>query len=853
MPPSMQIDNQNLTVYSSLVDQTKLSTLSFLVGQDDVPFVQFAAGNTDNAIRVTNLAAPTAGTDATNKEYVDSVVRGLVVKTPVRLMAATNIPQSNSPPQSGSVPLNLTPGSVVDGKELRLNDRLLLTAQNNPVENGICVVTGAGAVRATDLPDGSTATGLYVFVDEGDAFVDRSYVCTTDRVDSNGNLSAIVGTHPTQWIQFSARPTALAGNGLVLGTANELDVNVDGNTIEVVADVVKVKNPNILVKVERGLLRSSTDGTSTTSPAVDAADPTVLGATVSLGTNVTVRPDFTVIPDLENNNTFSAQNSYTDTTDATWTVGAGGTVTLDGAIVVEGGVAVRKSVVALQAQLKSTTDSSSTTTGALVVDGGVGIAKTLWCAGDAHTAAVHASSNDAATWSSTGALGGTVTVDGHAVVRNELHTGTLSIHDASDSTSTTSGAIVVEGGMGLGKNLTCPTAHLVATTGSTNSTTGALTVAGGAGIQENLNVGNDCNIAGDVTANTGHILATTASTSASTGALLVAGGTGISGALHVGDVGHVAGSLFADSTDNATWHNTGPLAGALQVEGGVAVRKDVQCANMQANATTTSTSSTTGALVVKGGAGVAENVNIGDSLYVSNITHCQGTADSTWHATNALSGALQVEGGAAIRKDVQFLNAVAHSTDNAVWSASNALTGAVVTEGGVSIRKDMHCSAAVVHSTTAATSQSTGALVVAGGLGVGGSIFCTNSYNMSDRRLKKNPEVLHDALDRVCAMAGYTFEWNERMPGLENTKAVGVIAQEVEAQAPLCVLHNTESDLLAVEYSKLVPYLIESIKTLKRKCDDLSAIVEEKCAPTNNTCQSSTEQPRTKRSKKTKQ
>ena len=57
------------------------------------------------------------------------------------------------------------------------------------------------------------------------------------------------------------------------------------------------------------------------------------------------------------------------------------------------------------------------------------------------------------------------------------------------------------------------------------------------------------------------------------------------------------------------------------------------------------------------------------------------------------------------------------------------------------------------------------------------------------------------------------------MAGLENTPSVGVIAQEVRDQAPLCVSHNVETDLYAVEYSKLIPYMIESIKALKRKCD----------------------------------
>jgi hypothetical protein len=818
----MQIDNQNLTVYSSLADQTKLSTLSFLVGADDVPFVQFAAGNTNSAIRVTNLATPATASDATNKEYVDSVVRGLVVKTPVRLLATSNITQSTFPPQDGSVPLQLVPGDTVDGKQLRENDRVLLVAQTNEVQNGIYIVTTTGAVRSTDLPAGSVATGVYVFVDEGVAHMDRSYVCTTDRVDTNNNASCVVGTHATQWIQFSARPAALAGNGLVLGTANELDVNVDGATIEVVADVVKINNPDIKVKVERGLLRSTTDGTIVSTPTADANTPNVLGATVALGTNVTVQPDFTVLPDLQNDNAFSAQNTFTDTTAAAWTVDGQGAVTLDGAIIVQGGVAVRQNVIANAATMKSTTDASSASTGALVVEGGVGIAKTLRCAGDAYTAALHATSANAATWSATDALTGALTVDGDAVVRNQFHTGTLSIHDATDSTSTTTGAIVVEGGLGLGKNLTCPTAHVVGTTTSTTAATGALTVAGGVGVAENLNVGNNCTVTAALTANTGHILATTAATSTATGALVVDGGAGISGAVYVGDVQHVAGSVFADSTADAAWQATGALSGAVQVEGGVAVRKDVHGANLQANATTASTSASTGALVVKGGAGIAENAYVGNDLHVVNVAHCDATANSTWDTTNPLVGSLVVEGGVSVRKDVHLLNANAHSTTDATWHVTDPLTGSIVTEGGVSVRKDVHCLNATVHAATATTSQSTGALVVNGGLGVGGNIYCTSTYNMSDRNLKRNPVVLADALDRVCAMNGYTFEWNERMPGMENTKAVGVIAQEVEAQAPLCVMKNEETGLLAVEYTKLVPYMIESIKSLKRKCEELT-------------------------------
>lgn len=838
----MQIDNHNVVVYSNLDDQTKQSTLSFLVNQDDVPYIQVSAGNAGSPIRITNLGAPMVGADATNKDYVDSVVRGLVVKNPVRLLAVADVSLTN-----------LVPGYLLDGKALRLDDRVLLAGQTNAVENGLYIITATGAVRTTDLPAGSLATGVYVFVDEGDTYMDRSYVCTTDRVDASNNPSAVVGTHPTQWIQFGARPTALAGNGLVLGNANELDVNVDGSTLEVVADVVKIKNPDIKLKVQRGLLRSSTNGTTATSPTVDNADPAILGATVPLGTNLTVAPDFTVLPDLQNANTFSAKNTYSDATLASWTEDGNGVVTLDGAVVVSGGVAIRQNLIAHRERLTSTTDATSTSTGALVVDGGVGIAKALHVGGDAYTAAVHAVSADAATWSATGTLSGAVTVDGHAVVRSELHTATVAVHGDADSTTVSTGAVTVSGGLGVAKNVTCPTAHLVGTVGSTSPTTGTLTVAGGAGVAENLHIGGDCHVTNAVTASTGHILSTTTSTGTTSGALVVDGGVGIAGTVNIGGDERITGQVYADNVTDAAWQSAGALAGAVQVEGGVAVRKSVRCSEVHANATTASSSTTTGSLVVAGGAGIAQNVYVGSDINVGNVARCNGTADATWHSTNPLTGALLVEGGVSIRKDIHSTNSISHGTTNATWDSVAALAGAITTEGGLSVRKDVHCLNANVHSSTPATSQTTGALVVAGGVGVGGSIYCTSTYNMSDERLKRNREIIPDALDHVCKMNGYTFEWNERMPGLENTKAVGLIAQEVKEQAPLCVMHNPETDLYAVEYSKLIPYMVESIKTLKRKCDELTEqLTQGTTARSDETNQSSEEAkaPKKKRSKK---
>jgi hypothetical protein len=176
----------------------------------------------------------------------------MVVKNPVRLLSSSNVSLATT-----------VAGSTIDGKELRLADRVLLIAQTTGVENGIYVVGANGLERSDDLPVDATATGVYVFVDEGDQHVDRSYICITDRINpTTGANTCIVGTHATEWVTFGARPSAMAGNGLVVGSGNALDVQVDTTTIEIVSDTVRIKNPDIKFKVERGLLRSVTDGTT---------------------------------------------------------------------------------------------------------------------------------------------------------------------------------------------------------------------------------------------------------------------------------------------------------------------------------------------------------------------------------------------------------------------------------------------------------------------------------------------------------------------------------------------------------------------------------------------------------------
>ena len=588
----------------------------------------------------------------------------MVVKNPVRLLRSANVSLSS-----------VTPTTVVDGKEVRLNDRILLIGQTDGVQNGIYVVTANGLNRSDDLPAGATGTGVYVFVDEGDEFLDRSYICITDQYSSGATASAVVGTDSLTWVQFSARPSAMAGNGLVVGTGNALDVNVDNATLEIITDTLRIKNPDIKFEVERGLLRSSTNGTAETSPVVDSGDAAVLGATIGLGTNVTVQPDFTVIPDLQATNTFTSTNAFSNTDAASWTVSTpGAEPVLAGAVVVAGGLAVRKNVVATEATLEGTTDASSVSTGTLVVDGGAGIAKNLYVGTNATVTGTLFSNN--------------------ATVTHDVTSDTLHVLSTTNSASAATGAVIVSGGIGVGQNITvggdatvtgvvdCDTAHCRSATSATwNASalvplTGALTVDGG------------CSVRAEVLCARGHVYDTVDSTSTSTGAFLVDGGAAVNKNLYVGSNANVALDVSCNSAHVTTQLN---------------------CATAVASDTTESTSRSTGAVTVAGGLGVMKAVNCATMNATSPATV------ATWSATDPLGGALTVDGSASVRNAL-LVGSLSVQTDT---DSTSVTTGCLTLSGGLGVAKNITSTTHNVVSSTDSTSITTGALTVAGGVGVG--------------------------------------------------------------------------------------------------------------------------------------
>tara|TARA_Y100001938_G_scaffold118620_1_gene163996 strand:- start:332 stop:772 length:441 start_codon:yes stop_codon:yes gene_type:complete len=96
------------------------------------------------------------------------------------------------------------------------------------------------------------------------------------------------------------------------------------------------------------------------------------------------------------------------------------------------------------------------------------------------------------------------------------------------------------------------------------------------------------------------------------------------------------------------------------------------------------------------------------------------------------------------------------------------------------------------------------------------------AYNSSDERLKDNIQVIKGSLDKIGDIRGVEFDWNDKSPAWARERGhdVGVVAQEVQKILPEIVVER-KNGYLGVDYKRIVPLLIESIKELKEEVEIL--------------------------------
>jgi hypothetical protein len=196
--------------------------------------------------RISNLATPSAPSDAVNKQYVDDVAQGL--HTHDACSAASNATLASI--TGGTITYNngtagvganlvVTGGptfATIDGVPLSNGMRILVKNEANVAHNGIYERTSTTVLtRASDFdsPD-EMAGGDFTFVTGGTLYDNTGWVMP-DPVTT-------VGTTAITWVQFSGAGAFTAGNALVL-TGTEFNVvTAATGGIEIVSDALQLKS-----------------------------------------------------------------------------------------------------------------------------------------------------------------------------------------------------------------------------------------------------------------------------------------------------------------------------------------------------------------------------------------------------------------------------------------------------------------------------------------------------------------------------------------------------------------------------------------------------------------------------------
>lgn len=358
-----------------------------------------------NAGTLSGLVAPTSGSHAANKAYVDSIASGLNWKDPVRLATTGNITLSGE--------------QTIDGVAAIVGNRILVKDQTTPIDNGIYIVAVGAWTRSSDMANGSSAASSAMFVQQGTIWTGSGFVCT------NSVGSDIVGTNDLFFVQFTGTGLINAGDALTK-TGNTLDVNYDDVTINLTSNNLQVKSGGIsatqlasnavtTVKITDANVTNAKLANS--SVTITAGDGLQNGGAVSLGSSVSIAVNSTVLRTTGDQSASGIQ-SFTNTTQST--------NTSTGAVIISGGLGITKDLFSA-----GRIETSGTIDGATITDG-------VWSTTSGAFTGIASIATGSLT--ATGTVQGSTLTDGTA----SLNIGALSgITTINASGAITGGSIVV--------------------------------------------------------------------------------------------------------------------------------------------------------------------------------------------------------------------------------------------------------------------------------------------------------------------------------------------------------------------------------------------------------------------------
>jgi len=212
------------------------------------------------------------------------------------------------------------------------------------------------------------------------------------------------------------------------------------------------------------------------------------------------------------------------------------------------------------------------------------------------------------------------------------------------------------------------------------------------------------------------------------------------------------------------------------------------------------------------------NVGVGNIAPTSTLTVGNTTGTISGEITINPQGTINEGGQISIKKSLNG-SVLDWSIDQYGTTAANArlrIFSGITETNGINILENGNTGIGTNNPTTK--------------LFVNGDITANSVAGTSDRRFKTNIRPVENAIDKVKALRGVYFNWNQKdFPekdfGTQNE--LGFIAQEVEQIVPeIVVKEKTKEEYRSVKYDKLVALLVEAIKEQQKQIEQLQVKVK---------------------------